>query len=61
MNAICLQLVQAAEGMSFLHSCKPAILHRDLKCSNIFVESNNEKARVRSLYYHLIRYTEKKN
>lgn len=28
----------AAQGMSFLHSNKPAILHRDLKSLNLLVD-----------------------
>lgn len=31
---ICLQ---AADGLAFLHSCKPPIFHRDVRCANIFI------------------------
>ncbi|KAL3861611.1 hypothetical protein ACJMK2_007636 [Sinanodonta woodiana] len=30
-------LTQIADGMAFLHSTKPPILHRDLRCANLFI------------------------
>ncbi|KAK3581369.1 hypothetical protein CHS0354_016213 [Potamilus streckersoni] len=30
-------LSQIADGMAFLHSTKPLILHRDLRCANLFI------------------------
>ncbi|XP_029643365.1 probable serine/threonine-protein kinase drkC [Octopus sinensis] len=35
---ICLQ---ASEGLHFLHSRKPAILHRDIRCANIFISDHD--------------------
>ncbi|KAL5015347.1 hypothetical protein ScPMuIL_009617 [Solemya velum] len=32
---------EAADGMAFLHSMKPPILHRDLRCSNLFLTEND--------------------
>lgn len=34
-------LSQVADGMAFLHSTTPAILHRDLRCGNLFITSND--------------------
>ncbi|GFO13980.1 serine/threonine-protein kinase sty17 [Plakobranchus ocellatus] len=39
----CLQIV---EGMSFLHSMKPPIIHRDLRCGNIFLSDNDNTVKV---------------
>ncbi|XP_060077599.1 fibroblast growth factor receptor-like [Ylistrum balloti] len=35
---ICLQ---TSDGMAYLHSTKPTILHRDLRCANIFITDKN--------------------
>lgn len=35
-----------AEGMSFLHSCTPPVIHRDLKTPNILMAAVQEDARV---------------
>ncbi|KAK3105169.1 hypothetical protein FSP39_018705 [Pinctada imbricata] len=37
--------LQAADGMAYLHTCTPPILHRDLRCANIFI-SENENVKV---------------
>lgn len=29
----------AAQGMTYLHACKPAVLHRDLKSPNLLVDA----------------------
>ncbi|GLJ45679.1 hypothetical protein SUGI_0961420 [Cryptomeria japonica] len=29
------------KGLNYLHGCSPRIIHRDLNCSNIFVEGNS--------------------
>lgn len=34
-------LSQVADGMAFLHSTNPPILHRDLRCGNLFVTDND--------------------
>jgi len=33
-------VLDIGKGMHYLHSCNPAIVHRDLKSSNLLVESN---------------------
>ena len=33
--------MQAADGMAYLHSSKPTILHRDLRCANIFINNHD--------------------
>ena len=47
---IILQLSQVADGMAFLHSTNPPILHRDLRCGNLFV-TDNDVIKVRLLPY----------
>ncbi|XP_012939996.1 probable serine/threonine-protein kinase SIS8 [Aplysia californica] len=32
---------QVADGMAFLHSTKPPIIHRDLRCGNLFLSDND--------------------
>ncbi|KAK0056773.1 tyrosine-protein kinase transmembrane receptor Ror [Biomphalaria pfeifferi] len=32
---------QVADGMAFLHSTKPQIIHRDLRCGNLFLSDND--------------------
>ena len=39
MNPLALYLLQLAQGLRFLHSSKPPILHGDLKARNILVDS----------------------
>lgn len=34
-------LSQVADGMAYLHSTNPPILHRDLRCGNLFVTDND--------------------
>ncbi|KAH3824632.1 RAF proto-oncogene serine/threonine-protein kinase-like [Dreissena polymorpha] len=34
-------LSQIADGMAFIHSTSPPILHRDLRCGNLFITSND--------------------
>ncbi|XP_059157008.1 ephrin type-A receptor 3-like [Physella acuta] len=33
--------LQVADGMAFLHSTKPPIIHRDLRCGNLFLSDND--------------------
>ena len=47
---IILQLSQVADGMAFLHSTNPPILHRDLRCGNLFI-TDNDVIKVRLLPY----------
>ena len=35
------KLAQVADGMAFLHSTNPPILHRDLRCGNLFITSTD--------------------
>uniref|UniRef100_A0A0B7AYY0 Protein kinase domain-containing protein n=1 Tax=Arion vulgaris TaxID=1028688 RepID=A0A0B7AYY0_9EUPU len=32
---------QVTDGMAFLHSTKPPIIHRDLRCGNLFISDND--------------------
>ena len=34
------QCYQTADGLAFLHSVKPPILHRDLRSANILMDSS---------------------
>ncbi|KAI9218552.1 kinase-like domain-containing protein, partial [Blastocladiella britannica] len=36
-------------GLEYLHSREPAIIHRDLKCDNIFINGNNGVAKIGDL------------
>jgi WNK lysine deficient protein kinase len=38
--------VQILEGISYLHAHDPPIIHRDLKCDNIFVNGNTADIRI---------------
>eukprot|EP00158_Paraphelidium_tribonemae_P004714 Partr_v1_DN26926_c0_g1_i1_m7152 putative WNK lysine deficient protein kinase len=40
---------QILKGLHYLHSCDPAIIHRDLKCENIFINGNNGQAKIGDL------------
>ena len=35
------QCAQVADGMAFLHSTKPPIIHRDLRCGNLFLSDDD--------------------
>lgn len=36
-------------GLSYLHSHKPPIIHRDLKCDNIFINGNQGEVKIGDL------------
>ncbi|KAJ3342374.1 hypothetical protein HDU93_002490 [Gonapodya sp. JEL0774] len=40
---------QILEGLEYLHSRSPSIIHRDLKCDNIFINGNNGLAKIGDL------------
>ncbi|KAF0694362.1 Aste57867_14773 [Aphanomyces stellatus] len=42
----CLQIL---EGLHYLHSQKPPVIHRDLKCDNIFINGNTGDLRIGDL------------
>lgn len=40
---------QILRGLTFLHSHNPPVIHRDLKCDNIFVNGNNGQVKIGDL------------
>lgn len=40
---------QILRGLVYLHSHVPPIIHRDLKCDNIFINGNNGEIRIGDL------------
>lgn len=40
---------QILRGLEYLHSHQPPIIHRDLKCDNIFVNGNNGEVKIGDL------------
>lgn len=40
---------QILTGLSYLHSHKPPIMHRDLKCDNIFINGNQGEVKIGDL------------
>ncbi|KAL1329258.1 hypothetical protein HN51_046388 [Arachis hypogaea] len=40
---------QILQGLAYLHSHKPPIIHRDLKCDNIFVNGNHGEVKIGDL------------
>ncbi|KAG6500254.1 hypothetical protein ZIOFF_040097 [Zingiber officinale] len=49
MKAIKNWASQILRGLEYLHNHKPPILHRDLKCDNIFVNGNNGEVKIGDL------------
>jgi len=39
VHDVCVQCFQTADGLAFLHSAKPTILHRDLRSANILMDN----------------------
>uniref|UniRef100_A0A0E0MJX7 non-specific serine/threonine protein kinase n=1 Tax=Oryza punctata TaxID=4537 RepID=A0A0E0MJX7_ORYPU len=46
MKAMKQWAIQILTGLEYLHSQKPAIIHRDLKCDNIFINGNHGKVKI---------------
>ena len=40
---------QILQGLVYLHSRDPPVIHRDLKCDNIFINGNNGQAKIGDL------------
>lgn len=40
---------QILRGLQYLHSQSPCIIHRDLKCDNIFVNGNTGEVKIGDL------------
>ena len=49
MKAIKSWARQILHGLQYLHSHNPPILHRDLKCDNIFVNGNQGEVKIGDL------------
>ncbi|PRQ52556.1 putative protein kinase WNK-NRBP family [Rosa chinensis] len=45
---------QVLEGLQYLHTHEPCIIHRDLNCSNIFVNGNNGQVKIGDLGFAAI-------
>lgn len=51
---------QVAQGLAYLHSRDPPILHRDLKCDNIFINGNCGQVKIGDLGLAIIKRRERK-
>lgn len=49
MRAIKNWATQILQGLAYLHGHNPPIIHRDLKCDNIFVNGNQGKVKIGDL------------
>lgn len=41
--------IQILEGLKYLHTRNPPIIHRDIKCDNIFIDGNSGKVKIGDL------------
>jgi serine/threonine protein kinase len=48
---------QILNGLHYLHTRDPPIIHRDLKCDNIFINGNNGQAKIGDLGLAAIKAT----
>ncbi|CAG8463585.1 8891_t:CDS:2 [Paraglomus occultum] len=46
---------QILKGLNYLHTRNPPIIHRDLKCDNIFINGNNGQAKIGDLGLAIIK------
>ena len=46
---------QILKGLNYLHTRTPPIIHRDLKCDNIFINGNNGQAKIGDLGLAIIK------
>ncbi|CAG8507614.1 4251_t:CDS:2 [Ambispora gerdemannii] len=46
---------QILKGLDYLHTREPPIIHRDLKCDNIFINGNNGQAKIGDLGLAIIK------
>lgn len=49
---------QVLSGLHYLHSREPPIIHRDLKCENIFINGNNGQAKIGDLGLAVVKHRE---
>ncbi|KAJ3006843.1 Serine/threonine-protein kinase wnk3 [Thoreauomyces humboldtii] len=47
---------QILSGLDYLHTRQPPIIHRDLKCDNIFINGNNGQAKIGDLGLAVVRH-----
>lgn len=45
---------QILRGLAYLHSQEPPIIHRDLKCDNIFINGNHGEVKIGDLGFATI-------
>ncbi|KAF8960681.1 hypothetical protein BGZ46_001525 [Entomortierella lignicola] len=53
VKAWCRQILQ---GLAYLHARDPPIIHRDLKCDNIFINGNNGQLKIGDLGLAVVRH-----
>jgi WNK lysine deficient protein kinase len=46
INAMKRWAIQILTGLEYLHSQEPAVIHRDLKCDNIFINGNDGTVKI---------------